>query len=937
MVLARQFTTDDKAVRFDFDFTRDPNGELVMDVAIHWSHRPEDCFRLGRRSAGGRLVFDHIFPTGDRIHGELRGVSFNDQDLDDDVGIWGDFFYRYRNMDLGHFEGVMVSFPRDGRETTKVSVETPTTTTIDAAPSPSRAATSEPQSEPETPLFSYLYLHGWPALLPRDQQAYLMVYRAEQAPADNLYHQLLALVARGAARADFSAAATAYIEAAETSGFVTDPTQLGALTRLAEALAANPELNREQAQAMLGQTDLATYCASPAYLKVLDQVWQSLFALAVLAGYRTDLAAALTGILRATALLEAQQDLPLQHRLRLARARAVLPSTIFPLPPIPGTQGSSPTISTFAIGDLVQVHERPLRYEPGEVARIVNVMRGERKKVLRRQRRRLIERDRQVDHHSRRTHKSDSERQHHLRGEVQTTMGQHALEHAYKGFDSSYGPPATVKLEGTYTATTLPLAPSREDRSRFARQVLGRSADRLADRVRHERATSKLEETEELESSIIDNIQGQTHLSGVYRWLDRIHLASLSSCGSRLMLAVTLTAPGADLRDERGRRLEAPIPPHALGLTSFKDLTEQTYLDLAARYGVRDLLESEPTTRLIGATLQSELEKTITLPRGYQAKSARVTCVLAQNASPLSGIVGSSAFSFSASGSQSLTLADEDAELPIILSRGSTTAPAPAETVNQLPDQAVSVEISCSLGERANRQWQVRAHAQLVEAYQRARQAFIRRLLGTTGHDGDHWRGFETRQIRRACLALLAASYQAPSSDADRDPLELLKLQLEQLFEWDRLSYSLSQAAEPNLDASADDWTHEDAPLSALLSASQARVMLPVKPSANAGALYYLRAGTLWLGADADTPVHEADTALLCALEHMPPGSRRSLGPSWELRIPTTLQILDQSALPTALSDPSPQQHLEDEAETVSTLLDQPDESLQLDAAGGTP
>ncbi len=114
MVFARLFTTDDRAVRFEFDFERDESGELLLDVTIRWSYREDDTYRISRRNAGGMLIFDHTFGAGDRIHGHLKGINFFDSSVEDNAAVWGDFFYRHRNRDLGHFEGVMVSFPRDG-------------------------------------------------------------------------------------------------------------------------------------------------------------------------------------------------------------------------------------------------------------------------------------------------------------------------------------------------------------------------------------------------------------------------------------------------------------------------------------------------------------------------------------------------------------------------------------------------------------------------------------------------------------------------------------------------------------------------------------------------------------------------------------------------------------------------------------------------------
>src|SRR5690606_23845201 len=128
-------------------------------------------------------------------------------------------------------------------------------------------------------------------------------------------------------------------------------------------------------------------------------------------------------------------------------AHVLLPRPAFPLPP-----AHAPTLSTtptslgwmepYAIGDLQLVKQRLLRYVPGEIARIDNVMRGERREVTRREMRGQVDTREAREEDSQLLENDDSDEQSSLLEQARRLVAEKAVLDKYDHFTTNYGPPA---------------------------------------------------------------------------------------------------------------------------------------------------------------------------------------------------------------------------------------------------------------------------------------------------------------------------------------------------------------------------------------------------------------------------------------------------------------------------------------------------------------
>lgn len=412
--------------------------------------------------------------------------------------------------------------------------------------------------------------------------------------------------------------------------------------------------------------DIQVYIEQPEYVSQKDDLWQSLFALTSILGYRTHLLDEIIMTLVVCELIEriARGDKILETTegiLEAARATIILPPEIFPLPPgrAAGVAGrrKAEWIEPYAIGDLQIVRQRLLTYTLGEVASIESILRSERKETTHRKLRRVEEstggenirlEESEADLHGTRAD---------LLNETQKTIAQDSITTTFCNFSTTYGPPAVATLDGSWNVQNNPQSPHVFQARRFAQDITTRTTNRMARRVSETRTVKTLDEAESTSVHAFDNTAGASNVIGIYRWVNKIYRAHVVSYGHRLLIEFMISDPAqAYIRSEaqlQGLNLDEPVPPGKLpppvgGIHSYKDITRANYAALAALYGVREIMPPPPEFQLRATSFQGGAAvniKEIAIPEGYRAVEASVTYILTGGtAVGLAGIVGSSPF-----------------------------------------------------------------------------------------------------------------------------------------------------------------------------------------------------------------------------------------------------------------------------------------------------
>ncbi|HWU89497.1 MAG TPA: hypothetical protein VN253_19685, partial [Kofleriaceae bacterium] len=437
------------------------------------------------------------------------------------------------------------------------------------------------------------------------------------------------------------------------------------------------------------------------------------------------------------------------------------------------------------------------------------------------------------------------------------------------------------------------------------------AAERVARRVVETRSTSRVESTETESISVFDNTGGAAGRRGIWRWLDEVYEVAIVHHGNRMVFELLVPAPAAGyLQRDADLASDAypPVPPAALGIDSFEDITPRGFPQLAARYPSEALVVPPPPRRTVSGWARSGTPLTLSIPDGYAARGAVLSYVLPPGGGTLGirGVVGTAAIELdvTATGSTGLQLGGELGTVQVLLLTSGPLASPPVE----LEPVQLSVEIVAEPSATAMDAWRLRTYQAIQAAYAAQLDAW-----GQGGGDDAAaspvmqprfgWRAIERREIQRGAFDLLFQTLHERTGGDDNpsgwprdiDVAQPRQLQFfERTFEWRELSYRFIQGGRQRERAAAGRGAVGDERFLEFLEAKWAQLLVPVNPHEAMAVLYFLASGMLWEGDAAWIPAHQADVALVSELKKLRPGPRelRRVGEPWEVVVPTTISVL---------------------------------------------
>ncbi len=910
--IRQSWQTADKMLSFEFTIRPDsPNGPMAIVADVNWIRTPQANFTIVLQELYGSTSFQHTYPDGMILRGELKGISIVSPGDWAQAAVFGDF--HYGSHDFRHFEGTMITYPTE-----------PTNPVDPIIPvSPYSGSTTVTGSVQTCDLFPYVFLRTWPHLDPERLERDFVFYRTSSPPtaADSFFLALSQLTTQSNARVQIEKASQAYLDGQPpwTGMDIRDINNLnGAIScfhQLDRRLIDDQPEDREQALAIveldleLTAEQLETYLQSAIYAVELGRVWQTLFAHMVLLGYRVCESEQLIRTIRMSHFLPrllSQLTLNREEIIEYANASVVLPQPVFPLPANGSISGLSPGwVKPYAVGDLQMVRQRLLGYRGGEIARIVNVMPGERKEISRRSRKATIETQNTTEKHSKKSRHFNSQKESNLSDEVTKTIVGKTKSINYSDFKTNYGPPTTATLSGGWDEAWTTNSPGQKQATRFAREVLDESRSSLARQVSEVRQLQVTDETEESENSVVDNVQGDCAIVGVYRWLNKVLEATVVRYGARFLVEMEICQPGrflaAPLALSGTRNLEPPVTLASLGVTRFTDITAQNYADLAASLGVTQIEPPPEATKTVSAVFNGHSEQVIELPDGYQANLAVINCVMGEGTaiSRVQGALGQKQFVCQPGKSVSLVMDAETSQVPAAVS-ATAVAMSPPEVIDSF--QVIMVVTTQPTTNRMTR-WQIDTYQQLSNAAQEAQRSFYA-ITDANQRSPSAEVDMERRAIKRAGFAVLmqhaesktgSQPYGSPDDSAELAPA--MSQFIDRVFEWNELSFQL---LEPQLEEPEPlIWSSEGVSLAEFQQARLARVLLPIRPDYVLRAALFLESGSIWPGADPLTPVLDQDLALISHLKALDrqASCEQLVEPGWEVLLPTSLQILENTIL----------------------------------------
>lgn len=935
----KHWRTEDDIIEFIFNVVEYDNEYPVTTARIFCCNNPKDYTEAYISPSNPRYNFKYRFQNGVWIEGYIFYKPY-----DDTLGIWGDF--HYGTYKRGHFEGIMITIPNAPPIPPPGPGPDPKPTPPGPPDKPEGTDDLIVTSGDELDLFPYVYMRYWPKVTESDLKTNFIEYVSYAgSPPFNLLSDELAQLKTGSdARNNMEKETLDYLNGTssytppfiETIDNLQGPIKYFWLVdeelktldtyELEEVIAVIEKLTKQE------QGKIKDYLTSAEYETELEQVWQSYFALNIILGYDIELLNKLirtitTANLANVIFVNAADPNGLTPAAlnELAYATIILPDTIFPLPPYNTAKlNASPPIfdeewiEPYALGDLQMVRQRLIRYRPGEIAYIENIMRGEKKTIRRRKRNISNETIEHGTSSDETVDTTDSDYRANLLSEIQKTLADNIVTTEVTNFDTTYGVPNTnsAQLNGKWTVDTKPNSdkPEQEDKVEFARNVLNKTVNRISKNVYDSRKFFTFDETEENITSSYDNTGGESNMRAIYRWLNKVYLAYVVNYGNRLLIEFMIKDPAEDYiayqMEATGVDYKEPEKPQ------YDSVTESNYVDLAIEYGVSDKVKPPPqATKTASAVLQNESEKIIEIPGGYNAATAYITITTSGDKQVVEGVIGRNSFDNSSSSTSTITLNNETNSLPVAVT-GNYVPYSPPGSPNNFN---VSVEVECDVNQSVKDEWHIQTYNTLLEGYEKQKRMYYTGT-GTTGRPNKakeqsySYRLTERNELKTQCVQLLFERYRdligfdLTQAGGNTSPPQFWVNRprytqfFEQAFEWNEMVYTFSLITTEGSGAGKKrrirvvEGDSDDMLFTSFLEADFARVVVPVSPRFSMAVLYYLSSANIWPAYLNMTPALENDLRIYNELKktNLRHGITLRNTEPWEVIVPTSMVVLQE-------------------------------------------
>ena len=482
----------------------------------------------------------------------------------------------------------------------------------------------------------------------------------------------------------------------------------------------------------------------------------------------------------------------------------------------------------------------------------------------------------------------------------------------------------------------------------YAKEITERALERVVQKTTEKRTSKMIREFEENNKHGFDNRLGTQHITGVYRWVDKIYTNQLVNYGRRLMFESNIPHPALlykkamKWKSETDEIISSTLtPPKTLnefGINSSKDINADNADLAASAYGVTvEPFQIETQYRSldfspIGAVennsyTQSQVHPGIPIPEGFVA--TRIDGICSYEYKPTTNYA---AISLNFSGYEEkdgnhykngTTTFDINIDLTQNIIGSISFIVSYKRTVNY----SGSIKIKCVTDPALESDWQEATYELLQNAYQVELDQYneelaLQQAANAAAADQEANPSYsnealnrliEERELKRACIEMMSKPYcysfgknfysinancenkaEIPhinQSEALERYANFIKF-FETAFQWDILSYVLY----PYYYNESCEWPelmqikNNDPIFEAFLQSGMAKLMIPVRPQYEKAVLYYMETGEIYLEGDL-IPDFE-DDRYVSVLKDVANQDEISVEGSWETRVPSTLTII---------------------------------------------
>jgi len=596
-------------------------------------------------------------------------------------------------------------------------------------------------------------------------------------------------------------------------------------------------------------------------------------------------------------------------------------------------------IRRLGIADYRKVEQEVCCYVPGEVSHIENVMASEYKeRSTRRLRRTEDTTTTSKEKESEKLTDSTSTDRFEMNSEVASVLAEDTHVGGYASMNAEY---PKIKLSaGADFANNTSSEESNSQAVTHAKEITERVLDRVVQKVKEERISKVIEEFEENNKHGYDNRKNDQHVSGVYRWVDKIYKNKIVNYGKRLMYEFMIPEPASfhkmAISENKGKEedfIERPVDPRtlegSLNLKNHLNINESTYSHWAGIYNV----EIEPCISnniSIGTEFNFHgLDKTgtskswsdknnLSIPDGYRAVGAMVSVSSPAMDSSWGKYIGISVGNLrfkTSQGNGNYLLYPEGSET---LNSFEKNIPVSVNFISYFSGN-INVTVNLQRTDAAYQQWQIDTFNAIIKAYEAKLEEYNAKIkeskavqLEKVRTNPLFYRQIENMVLRKNCIEYLVShtklgekdliygtklnEIQVKYEDVALDGYAAKVKFLEQAFEWDLMSYNFY----PFYWAFKEKWLQlynvdesDDAIFRAFLQSGMARVILTIRPGFEEAVNWYMATGQVWNGGQVPTMDDELFISIVDELRE----TEGEVEETWETRVPTSLTIIQAGSI----------------------------------------
>jgi hypothetical protein len=609
-----------------------------------------------------------------------------------------------------------------------------------------------------------------------------------------------------------------------------------------------------------------------------------------------------------------------------------------------GNNLAAPTgygIKRLGLADYRRVEQSVCCYLAGEVSHIENIMAREYKE---RSSKRLTRSEETVTLETsmeKETQKdSASTERYELQKEIESVISKETSAEAHASV--SGGGKIRFDVGGSYAFNT-----SQQDSNRtavnYSKEVTEKALERVVQKVREERTIKMIEEFEEQNRHGFDNRLGDKHVSGVYRWVDKVYKNQVFNYGKRLMYEFMVPQPAsfhnaamiALTESSNATVLEKPVDPRTAAgfynMGNYSLATDYTVSYWASRYNAEVPSHMDDTVTIskafdmnvgdaAGYNYTGAKSFKMELPDGYEAigGSIGISFQFHPNADEWSHArvrVGDLMFELGGTGHE---------YKPITFLSPIRKELSVSAQVRDLGGLIINLSVTCRRTTEAQNKWQGECFTSIITAFEDKLAAYEKSMAAYTQPktakelNPGFYRQIENTVLRKNCISYLVTDaqmgqkfYQGSTTidtttlvTAQMDQYAAMVKFIEQAFEWDIMSYRFY----PFYWGNRQEWQKNyqidvsDPVFRSFLQSGMARVIVSVRPGFEEAAMHFMATGEIWNGGQ--VPAIGDDLYLSIVEELKNPVYM--IDETWETRVPTTLTVLQAGSIGLVVEDGLP-------------------------------